>query len=82
MNVPITPCLLEIFEKGLGQVGANLNKFNYPCLCCLGTHNEVIPNEVLHFGLMPLFMVKHLIILYNPNRPKNNPSKSYQFLIF
>ena len=38
-------------------------------------HNKVVPNEVFHFGLMTLFMVKHAIISFNPYRPKGQASK-------
>ena len=71
---------METFEEGFGQVGVNLNKLNFPCLRCLGIHNEVIPNDVLHFGLMPLFMVEHLIIPLNPNYQRDNASKEVPIL--
>ena len=48
--------------------------------CRLGVNDKVIPNSLLDFGHMPLFLVEHLIITFNPNGPQNNPSKKVPYL--
>ena len=49
----------------------------------LGVNNESIPNMVLYFSLMPLFMVEHFRIALNPNGPKrNSPEEVPKFEIF
>lgn len=58
-------------------------KFEYFLPNCFGVHNEIIPNEMLNFGLMPLFLVKHIVVMLNPNCLKSNVTKkvpkSYYF---
>lgn len=81
-NVPIPRGFIEAFEEGFGHVSANLNKFSNRNPSCLSVHNEVVSNKVLHFGLMPLFMVEHSIILFDPNHPKGNASKEVPNLEF
>ena len=39
-------------------------------------HNDkLIPNLLLDLRLMPLFMVEHFVIAFNPNDPKRNAFK-------
>ena len=53
-NISGVPCLVKSLEKRFSQKNANLNIIDHPPLIHLGKHNDVIPNEVLHFRFMPL----------------------------
>lgn len=49
--------------------------FNYPILCRFGINDEFIPNPMLNLGFMPLFVVEHFVIPFDPNGPKRNALK-------
>lgn len=76
------PSFIKAFEEGFGRLGPNLNKLNNRFASHLCIHNEVVPNEVFHFGVMPLFMVEHPIVPFNPNRLERNASKKLPSLDF
>ena len=83
--IPSTRTFLapQISSKPLrSRVSPNLNKFNNRFASHLCIHNEVVPNEVFHFGIMPLFMVKHPIIPFDPNCLEHNASKKVLNLDF
>ena len=40
-----------------------------------GIVNNLLSNPVFNFRFMPLFVVKNLIIAFNPNSPKGNTSQ-------
>ena len=45
--------------------------------------NKIVPILVFDLGLMPMFMVEHLIIAFNPNTLKSNsPWKVPDFKLF
>ena len=41
----------------------------------LGIQDELVPNVVFDMRFMPLFMVKNLVVVFNPNGPKSKVSK-------
>jgi hypothetical protein len=49
--------------------------FDHPLPRHLGVNDEPIPIPVLDIGFVPLFMVEHFIIAFNPYGPKCNSSK-------
>jgi hypothetical protein len=69
-NISNTPSFIKAFEEGFNQVAVNLSKFNNPSLGLLGVHNEVFPNKMFDFKVMPFFLVGHPINSFNPNSPK------------
>jgi hypothetical protein len=54
-DMPIAPSLLKPYEEGFYWIGTNLDIFNNHSPCHLGVHNEVVPNEVLNLGFVPVF---------------------------
>ena len=69
-DIPISPRLVKALEHSFSQEDANLNLLNYAFPCCLGVHDEIIPDNVFNLRLMPLFMTEHLVIELNPDCPK------------
>lgn len=47
----------------------NFNKVGHPIPSHLNLHNEIVPNEVFYLHFMPMSMVDHLVIPFNPNGP-------------
>ena len=64
--------MVKPFKESFDLVGTNLHIFDYPGPSHLGIHNEVITNKVFNLRFMPLFLVEHPIIAFNPNRPKHD----------
>lgn len=52
-----------------------LVQLNYPSQSNFHVNDRIIPNEVCDLGLVPLDLVKDLVIMLNPNDPKNNSPK-------
>lgn len=50
-------------------------KLNNPSPNHLGIHNEVVSDKVFHLRLVPLFIVKCTIILFNPDCPNGDATK-------
>ena len=62
-------------EHGRRIEAANLNLFNNPIPSHLGVNDEFIPNPLLDLRLVPLFMVEHFVITFDPNSSKRNAPK-------
>ena len=62
-NIPRPPCLVETLKHGRGKQIIDLDLFDIPITCCLGINDKFIPYAVLDPRLVPLFMVKHFVIV-------------------
>lgn len=78
-DIPSTPSFVETFEEGFCQININANmtllltcQTNHPLPSDLGIQKEVSPNEVFDPGIVPLFLVEHRIISFNPNSSRSN----------
>lgn len=74
-NVPSSPSFVETLDESFHRKPTDLNQFHYLVPGCFGVDNELVPNTVLNLGLMSLFVVKHLIIMFNSDGSKGNASK-------
>ena len=50
------------WNKTLTEQKLVLDLLDHPLSCCLGVHDELIPNKVFNLILVPLFMVEHLVV--------------------
>jgi hypothetical protein len=53
----------------------NLNLFDNPLPNHFGIDDKVVPNLVFDLGFVPLFVVEHFIVPFDPNGPEGNASK-------
>lgn len=74
-NIPSTPSFVQTLEHGRCIEATNLNLFNYPIPGRLGVNDEFISDPMLDLRLVPLFMVEHFVITFDPNGPKRNAPK-------
>jgi hypothetical protein len=74
-NIPSAPSVVKALEQGHRRKGTNLDVLEDTLPRRLGIKDEFVPNAVFNPRFMPLFMVKHFVIAFNPNRPKGNASK-------
>jgi hypothetical protein len=81
-DIPSTPRLVEILEQSRSKEAANLNFLIYMFSCRLGVNDEFIPNIVFDLRLVPLFMVEHFVVAFNPNGPKCNTAKKVPIFYF
>ena len=82
-DIPSAPSFVKPLEHGHSGEAANLKFFDHPFPYCLAVNDELIPNPVLTLILMPLFVVGHFDIAFNPNVPKHDvPLRRCQLLIF
>ena len=81
-DIPSAPSFVKTLEHGRRRETANLNLLNHSIPCGFGINNEIIPNPVLDLRLVPLFMIKHFVVAFNPNGPKCNTPKEVPNLIF
>jgi hypothetical protein len=79
-NIPSAPSFVKTLEHGCRQEAANLNLFNHSIPCGFGVNDESIPNPVLDLRLVPLFMIEHFVVAFNPNGPKCNTPKEVPYL--
>ena len=60
----------------------NFNLFKHPIPCCPSVHDEFIPDVMLDFGFLPLFVIEHLVIALDSNSPKCKVPKDVPNLRF
>ena len=81
-DTPSSPSIIKTLKHGHCQEVTNFHLFDHPLPRHLGVNDEPIPNPVLDIGFMPLLMVEHFIIVFNPYGPKCNSSKKMPNLNF
>lgn len=54
---------------------ANFHLFHHPIPRTFGVNDKLVPDSLLDLRLMSLFMVKKIIIAFDPNEPQHNASK-------
>jgi hypothetical protein len=73
-NIPSAPGFVEALKHSHRREGVNLDLFDHPFPCRFGIDDEFIPNPLLNLRLVPLFMIKHFVVPFDPNGPKRNAS--------
>lgn len=71
-DVPSTPSSVETTEDGLGREVTNFNLLKHPVPRSFDINDKFIPNALFDLSHMPLFLVEHFIIMFNPDGPKGN----------
>ena len=54
---------------------SNFDLFHHPVPCNFGIDNEFVSNAMRDFSNIPLFMIKHFVIAFDPNGSKSNSPK-------
>ena len=68
-NIPSAPGFVKTFKDGRRRKLIDLNLFNHPFPRRFGVSNKLIPNLLLDLRLMPLFMIEHFVIAFDPDVP-------------
>ena len=61
-DISSTPSFIGAFKEAFSWEGTNFNKFDHLIPSNLGVQDEVIPNEVFDFRLMPMFLIEHPVV--------------------
>lgn len=65
-----TLCFVKALEQSrFSRDDANVDLRDQLFPCCLGVHDEIIPNKVFNLRLVPFFMIEHLVIVLNSCSP-------------
>ena len=72
-------------EHSHGKEATNIDLFNNPLPCRLSINDEFVPNVVFdQTRLVPLFMIEHLVVTFNPNGAKSDAEEkmpNFGFLV-
>ena len=85
-DISSTPSFVKTLEHGRCREAANFDLFHQTVPHSFGVNDEFVPNSMLDLEHMPLFLVKHFVVTFDPNclecnAPKEVPNFNF-FAVF
>ena len=77
------PSLVKSLEHGHRREATNLDLCRHPFPCHLGINDKFVPNLLLNLRFVPMCLIEHFVVLFDPNGPQGNaPKKVTNFNYF